>query len=287
MGMMGRSTWTGLARSAIATVLVWGLAIAAVAVLGAVLTAAISQGWPRLSLDFLRSAPSDAGRSGGIGPMIVSTGWIVALAIASAAPLSLASALWLEELARPNTWPLRLTNLSLDVLAGTPSIVFGLFGNAAFCQLLGLGFSILSGGLTLGCMVLPIAIRATQAGLRGVSAAERQAGAALGLSKTAILTRVVLPGALPAMAAGLLLGIGRAMAETAALIFTSGYVDRWPGTLWDSGRSLAVHIYDLAANVPGGEDNAYGTALVLVLLLLATNGGVMALVARSRSNATN
>jgi len=160
---------------------------------------------------------------------------------------------------------------SLDVLAGVPSIVFGLFGNAFFCVVLGMGFSILSGGLTLACMVLPILIRSAEQGLRAVPQAQRRAAAGVGLSRGAIVWRIVLPTATPAVLVGVVLGIGRALAETAALIFTSGYVDRMPRSLSDSGRALSIHIYDLAMNIPGGDGNAYASALVLVALLVVIN----------------
>ena len=108
----------------------------------------------------------------------------------------------------------------------------------------------------------------------------RRASAALDLSLFGTVTRVLLPAATPGLIAGLLLAIGRAMAETAALIFTSGYVDRMPESLLDSGRALSIHIYDLAMNVPGGETNAYASALVLVLMLLAINASAAWLVDR-------
>lgn len=165
---------------------------------------------------------------------------------------------------------------------GAQSMVFGLFGNVFFAEVLGLGLSILSGGLTLACMVLPILIRATQQGLRSVPNEYRQAAAALGISRLAVLWRVLLAAAMPGIAAGLLLGIGRAIAETAALIFTSGYVTRMPDSLFDSGRALSVHIYDLALNVPGGEANAYATALVLVIFILLLNAAVFALAVKFR-----
>ena len=149
-----------------------------------------------------------------------------------------------------------------------PSIVFGLFGSVLFCKVLGLGFSILAGGLTLACMALPILVKATEQGFASVPDEHRMGAAALGLSRTGTLFRLLLPAAAPGLGAGLVLGIGRATAETAALIFTSGYVDRMPGSALDSGRALSVHILDLSMNVPGGTDNAYASALVLLALLL-------------------
>jgi phosphate transport system permease protein len=120
-------------------------------------------------------------------------------------------------------------------------------------------------------MLLPILTSTAEAGLRAVPNSYRLSAAALGMPRAAALMHVMLPVAAPTLAAGLLLGIGRALAETAALIFTSGYVDRMPGSLLDSGRALALHIFDLSMNVPGGDMPAYATALVLVCLLLIIN----------------
>lgn len=228
-------------------------------------------GLAKLNGSFLFDSPESSGRAGGIGPILVSTLLILAVALAAAIPLGLGTAVYLSEYTRSGGPTARLIGMSLDVLASVPSIVFGLFGNAVFCVWLGLGFSILSGGLTLACMMLPIFIRATESGLSAVPTEWRLGAAALGLTRAVALWRVLLPAAAPAMTAGLMLSIGRALAETAALIFTSGYVDRMPGSLFDSGRALAVHIYDLSMNVTGGDASAYGGALVLIVLLLVIN----------------
>ena len=225
----------------------------------------------QLSWEFLTTEPEHAGRTGGIAPIIVSTLLIVGVAMAVAAPLGLGTAVLLSEFCAPQSRLGGWLGLCLDVLAGVPSIVFGLFGLAFFSVYLGMGFSILAGGLTLACMALPIIIRTVEEGLRAVPDEWRHGGAALGLTRTSVLWHILLPAAAPALAAALMLGIGRAMAETAALIFTSGYVDRMPSSLHDSGRALAVHIYDLSMNVAGGDANAYATALVLVMLLVVIN----------------
>jgi len=232
----------------------------------------VVHGLGALDFAFVTEAPTRFGREGGISTILVSTFLILAICLAVSVPLGLATAILLAEFSRGRDDVLsKLVRGSLDVLAGVPSIVFGLFGNAFFCIYLGLGFSIVSGGLTLACMVLPIFIRSVELGLRAVPADYRLAGAALGMSRATLLRRILLPAAAPAIAAGLMLGIGRAMAETAALVFTSGYGDRMPTSLLDSGRALSIHIYDLATNIPGGEPNAYGSALVLVSLLLVIN----------------
>lgn len=229
-------------------------------------------GAPQLSWEFLTAPPRNAGREGGIGPILVSTGLILGVCLAVSLPIGIGAAVLLAEFTTDERVFERLVRRSLDVLSGVPSIVFGLFGNALFSQALGLGFSILSGGLTLACMVLPILIRATEEGFRAVPADYRVSAAALGLSRTTTLFHLLVPAAAPGLVVGLILGIGRAIAETAALIFTSGYVDRMPESLLDSGRALSVHIYDLSMNVSGGDAHAYTSALVLVGLLLLING---------------
>lgn len=232
------------------------------------------------AVEFLTAAPERAGRGGGIGPILVSTALILGVCMAAALPFGLGTAMLLAEFVAERSRFGRRVRRSLDVLAGVPSIVFGLFGNALFCRLLGLRFSILSGGLTLACMVLPLLIRAAEENFRAVPLAQRHAAAAAGFSRTSALFRIVLPQALPGIVAGLILAIGRALAETAALIFTSGYVDRLPRSLLDSGRAVSVHIYDLSMNVPGGNPNACASALVLIVLLLLINSAARRVTAR-------
>lgn len=231
----------------------------------------VAHGLAGLDWQFLVEPVQRSGRAGGIGPLLVSTGLILGVCISTSVPIGLLAAILLAEFSaqgnRFATWVRR----ALDVLAGVPSIVFGLFGNAFFCIYLGMGFSILSGGLTLACMVLPLFIRSAEEGFHSVPNEYRLGALALGMSRTRMLFRLLLPAAAPGLAVGLILSIGRALAETAALIFTSGYVTRMPSSLGDSGRSLSVHIYDLAMNVPGGGPNAYKTALVLMVLLVFIN----------------
>jgi phosphate transport system permease protein len=264
----------------VATVLVWSVAVLVTAAFVWLLADVVWHGAGRISWSFLTEPPEKAGRAGGIGPIIVSTALILTVCLASSLPIGLGTAVLLAEFTPAGGVFGRLVRRSLDVLAGVPSIVFGLFGNALFCKLLGLGFSILSGGLTLACMVLPILIRSIEEGFRAVPDEYRLGAAALGLSRTATLRHLLLPAAVPGLVVGLVLGLGRAIAETAALIFTSGYVDRMPTSLRDSGRSLSIHIYDLSMNVSGGDDNAYATALVLVTLLLAINWSALWLADR-------
>ncbi len=255
----------------LATLCVWAVALLVSLVFFWILIDLFLGGVRHLSLSFLFEAPRDAGRAGGIAPILVASLEIVAVCMLVALPIGIGTAVWLAEYAGDRNRLGRLVRRSLDVLASVPSIVFGLFGSAFFCLQLGLGFSILAGGLTLACMVLPIFIRTAEEGFRAVPQAYRLGAASLGISRTSTLFRILIPSALPALSAGFVLGVGRALAETAALIFTSGYVSRMPESLLDSGRAMSVHIYDLAMNVPGGNDNAFATALVLLLLLLLIN----------------
>jgi phosphate transport system permease protein len=147
----------------------------------------------------------------------------------------------------------------------------GMFGYAFFVIALDFGFSILSGALTLACMILPLLIRNIEDSLRNIPDIHRLNASALGLSKFLIIFKILLPMSFQGIVLAIILGIGRAMAETAALLYTSGYVTRMPESIFDSGRSLSVHILDLSMNVPGGEPSAYSSALVLIFLLFSIN----------------
>ena len=230
------------------------------------------RGLPHLSWSFFTEAPADAGRAGGIAPVLVSTAVIVAVALLAAVPLSLGFAGALTELTRPGGWVGRSLRRALDVLAATPSIVFGLFGDALFNRVLGWGPSLLAGGLTLACMMLPVTTRLFESGLSGLPPELRRSAEALGLRRTTTFVRVLVPAAAPALAAGVTLGLGRALAETAALLFTAGYATRAPGSVLDPGRALSVHVFELAMNVTGGEPHAYASAAVLVGAIVGLNG---------------
>ena len=260
-----------------------GLVLLALAgAVGWLLVDAVVYGVGDLTVDFLFSMPEAGGRRGGIAPVIVSTAAILAVCVLVAGPVGLATAVTLAEASRHGKRRARVIRTSLDVLAAVPSIVFGLFGNALFCVALGMGYSILAGGLTLACMVLPLLVRTGAAALAEVPDSHRQGAAALGLSRWRTIVRVLVPAAGPGLAAGLVLSLGRALGETAALLFTSGYVMRMPQTPLDSGRTLSVHIYDLAINIPGGEPRAWATALVLLAGLAVVNAVALGLPGKLR-----
>ncbi len=250
--------------------MVFGHAVRIIALL-VVLTLALivfhilQRGLSRLDWEFLLSSPRRGGHEGGIAPIIVSTMYVTAIALAVACPLGVGTALLLKEFIPSASRLVGLIRTCLIVLAATPSIVFGLVGNLLFCEWLGLGFSILAGGLTLSLMVLPIVACFAESAFRGIPETTRLAALALGMPRWRIVTDVLIPLAAPGIFAGIAIGLGRAVAESAALIFTSGYVERMPTSLFDSGRTLAVNILDLAMNVPGGDESAYGSATVLLI----------------------
>jgi phosphate transport system permease protein len=248
-----------------------GIGIACLLVLAAlfwIVADVLRHGVGLWSWSYFVQAPENAGREGGIGSILVATAAIVLLALLITLALGLASAIWLAEYARTGARTLRF---AVATLAGVPSIVFGLFGSAFFCVALGMGFSILSGALTLACMMLPLVISTCEAGLSEQPQEWRRDALALGVTRWTLVSQVLLPAAAPAITAGSLLALGRAFAETAALVFTSGYVDRMPSSWWDSGRSLAVHIYDLSMNVAGGDRAAYAAASALLVAVVLIN----------------
>jgi phosphate transport system permease protein len=250
----------------------WIVSLAMIAGIALLVASLVPSGVPELSLDFLLEAPRGAGLEGGISTVLVSSALLLGIALLAAGPIALCAGAFLAAYGQRSTRKKTLVRISLDVLAGLPSVVFGLFGNALFCRVFGLGFSLLSGGLTLACMVLPMLVRATEQALLDVPREYRAASHALGLSRASSLLHVELPAARTGILAGVLLSAGRALSETAALIFTSGYVTRMPDSLLDSGRSMSVHIYDLAMNVPGGSGRANATALLLVGIVLLGAG---------------
>ena len=256
-------------REQLVTLLLWTVAALVAFIPLLMVTDLLSQGWQHLSWQFLVESPRQGGREGGIAPLLASTGLLLLITLAVVIPLGLGCALFLSEVAGPKAQ--QRLGLVLDVLAGVPSVVFGLFGYLFFAQLLGLGFSLLSGGLSLACMALPLFVRLSEQALRRSARQHRQAAIALGLSLGGFIRRILLPGAAGGIAAATIIAIGRTLAETAVLLFTAGYVTRYPQSLLDSGRALSVHIYDLAMNVPGGAPASAATALVLVGLLVMIN----------------
>jgi len=226
-------------------------------------------GFGQLTWEFLTSKTHDMGKEGGIFPSILGTFLVTILAIIIATPLGVGSAVYLVEYARGGLLR-RIVSFGADCLAGVPSIIFGLFGFIFFVIQLNLGWSILSGGLTLAVMIIPTIIRTTEEAIKAVPHVHREISYSLGGGKFDTITRVVLPSSLPGILTGVILGVGRAVGETAAVIFTAGSSLGIPTTVFSSTRTLAVHFYILARegiSMP----KAYGTATVLIIIILAIN----------------
>ena len=244
----------------------------------------IYQGSSGISLEWFLSPPESSGRDGGISSILVSTTYVLIVCIVFSLPLALACAIFLCENVRPKGPTYRFVIASLDLLSSIPSIVFGLFGFSFFVLYLGLGFSILAGGLTLGLMVLPMLTRLIQDCFENISPEIRLSAYASGLNLYAVYRNVIIPASRNNILAAVVLSICRALSETAALLYTAGYVYRMPETLLDSGRTLSVHILDLAMNVPGGNQNSYTSALTLLIFLLVINLSIFT-IGKSRTQA--
>ncbi len=227
------------------------------------------KGAANITPEFIFSYPEDMGRHGGIFPSIVSTAFLALLSIAFATPLGVGTAIYLTEYTRESTVT-RIIRFGVESLAGIPSIIYGLFGFIFFVIRLKLGWSLLSGTLTIMIMVLPTIIRTAEEAIKAVPRNLRMVSFSLGATKWETVTKVVLPSAAPGILTGIMLSIGRAVSETAAVIFTMGSSLRLPTSLMDSGRTLAVHFYILAREGISME-KAYATALVLVVSILAIN----------------
>jgi phosphate transport system permease protein len=226
-------------------------------------------GLGQLSIEFLTDKTRDMGKAGGILPSILGTLFVTALAVIIATPLGVGSAVYLVEYTRGGLLR-RIISFGADCLAGVPSIIFGLFGFIFFVIKLKLGWSVLSGGLTLAVMIIPTIIRTTEEAIKAVPHAYREISYSLGGGKFDTILKVILPTSLPGILTGVILGIGRAVGETAAVIFTAGSSLGIPVSIFSSTRTLAVHFYILARegiSMP----NAYGTATVLIIIILLIN----------------
>jgi len=260
--------------------MLWGVTLLAVSSLVLIIGWVLWKGVPAISPSFLFRMPEDSGRAGGIFSVIMGTIFLILGAVVLATPLGVGTAIYLVEYTR-ESWVTRVIRFGADCLAGIPSIVFGLFGYVFFVVTLNMGWSLLSGALTLSLMSLPTIIRTSEVALRSVPDGYREVSYALGATRWQMVTRVVLPGALPGIVTGIVLAVGRSMSETAAVIFTAGTVlpDHIPVAPSDSVRTLAVHFYILAREGIS-EQNAYGTAAILVLSILVINIGAYTLMHR-------
>ena len=239
------------------------------------------RGASSLHAAYLFDAPRNVGRSGGIGPMLVNTGIIVGLATLLAALVSLPLAVANTELAAPAGLR-KIVRSALDIGVGVPRIVWGLFGAAFFGGYCGFGFSLLSGILTLACLLAPIMTSGFITGLEMVENEVREQCAALGVDTWQTAWRQVVPAALPGLTAPLALAVGRGCGDAAALLFTAGAAMQMPASLLDSGATLSVFVFHLLAAVPGGQNAAYSAAAVLFVITLLIQIGITLLTREGR-----
>lgn len=204
-------------------------------------------------------------------PALINTLYMTALALLIAVPIGIGSAIYLAEYAKKGNKLVRLIRLMAETLQGIPSIIYGLFGMLFFVTALKIGYSILAGAATLAIMVLPVVMRTTEEALLSVSDMYREGSFGLGAGKLRTVFRVVLPSAVPGILSGVILATGRIVGETAALIYTAGTVPEIASSIFDSGRTLAVHMYSLSREGLH-VDQSYATAVVLLVIVLLMNG---------------
>ncbi|HHY44974.1 MAG TPA: phosphate ABC transporter permease PstA [Firmicutes bacterium] len=246
--------------------LVQGCAVLTVAVLVFIIGYVMVKGARVMTPGFLLGSPEKMGREGGIFPSIVGTVSLTLASVIIAAPLGIGTAVFLTEYTQEGLFS-RIVRFGTESLAGIPSIIFGLFGFLFFVIRLGMGWSILSGSLTLAAMMLPTIVRTSEEALRSVPDVYKETAYALGASRWQTVASVVLPTAMPGIVTGVILAMGRAVGETAAVIFTAGSSLRLPKSIFDPVRTLPVHFYILAREGISIE-NAYGTAAVLLSAVL-------------------
>jgi phosphate transport system permease protein len=208
----------------------------------------------------------------GILPMIVTTLYVVLVSIAVALPVGIATAIYLNEYS-VNSPFVRILRLAIETLAGIPSIIYGLFGLLVFCRLLSFGQSIIAGSFTLSIMILPVIIRTTEESLKSIPDAFREGSLALGATKFQTIIHIVLPSALPGIVTSAILAIGRIVGESAPVLLTVGLTRNMPRTIFESGRTLTIHLYYLTNEAVRPEDFgiAFATASVLVILVVIIN----------------
>jgi phosphate transport system permease protein len=256
-------------RQRAAFALITAAAVTMLFLLGVILYFIISNGLPAMSWEFLSQSPSDLGRKGGIYPAIVGTLILVGGTLAIAVPLGVGAGIYLSEYAKEGKLT-KVIRAAIDNLNGTPSIVFGLFGLAFLVLYLDMGVSMLAGWLTLAFMILPTVIRTTEEALQTVPVPIREGSLALGATKWQTIRKIVLPNGASGVITGVVLGAGRAAGETAPILFTAAvaFTRFLPDNIYDPVMALPYHLFILTTSIPGSRTQAYGTALVLLLIVL-------------------
>ncbi|MBF9003492.1 phosphate ABC transporter permease PstA [Vibrio nitrifigilis] len=274
-------------KDALLNGLIWLSAALTVGFLFWIIWYILSNGMRFVDWHFITDNYTRTGDEHGIFPMIVSTIYMVIASIAVAAPLGIMTAIYLTEYAKIGSRLVKVIRFCTESLAGIPSIIFGLFGMTFFVVIMGFGFSILSGALTLSILILPVIIRTTEEALMAVPQTYREGSYGLGASKIYTIWRLILPSAMPGILTSVILSIGRVVGESAPVFLTAGMVARIPDSLMDSGRTLTVHLYKLTTELFTVDEwnQAYGTATVLIVVVLIIN--IITKFIASRFNTAN
>ncbi|MCL4424765.1 MAG: phosphate ABC transporter permease PstA [Firmicutes bacterium] len=259
----------------VATAVLTMAALSLILILAWFLLYVLRRGLPVLTPQFLTSSPRELEAGGGVGPQLFNSFYILFLSLFFSLPVGLGTGVYLAEYARPSRWT-DLVRLSVESLATVPSIVLGLFGMIIFVNFFGLGFTILGGALTLALLNLPLLVRVTEEAIRAVPVSYREASLALGATQWQTVRQVVIPAALPGIITGVTLTAGRALGETAVLIYTAGtsasrhFFDLDP---FNAGETLAVHLWYVRAEslVPDAGRIADGAAALLIIAVLVFN----------------
>jgi len=266
-----------------------GLCMAAnIVFLGAILFFIAAKGLGAINWEFLTQVPRDSMTAGGVAPAILGTFYLTLGAILFSLPLGVACAVYLTEYS-PKGWIVNVLRISINNLAGVPSVVFGLFGLTVFVKYMGFGVSIIAGSLTLGILALPVIISASQEALTAVPQSIREASLALGATQWETIRRVVLPAALPGILTGVILSVGRVAGETAPILFTAAafYVKGYPDSPFSEVMALPYHIYALMTEGTHPEEQtriAYASSLLLLGLVLSVS--MLAIYIRQRQRKT-
>ncbi|MBP1616362.1 MAG: phosphate transporter rane protein 2, PhoT family [Bacteroidetes bacterium] len=255
-----------------------------VAILFLIIGFIVMRGIGVISWDFLTKAPEDGMTKGGIFPAIVGTLYLVLGSMLVAFPIGVMSGIYITEYAT-NKQFVRVVRVMTNNLGGIPSIVFGLFGMSLFVHTLKFGDSLIAGSLTLGLLALPLIIRVTEEALKSIPDVYRHGSLALGATKLQTIIRVILPAAFPNIMTGLILSIGRVSGETAPILFTAAayFLPHLPSSMFDQVMALPYHLYVIATSgtdLEATRPMAYGTALVLIVIVLVMN--VLANLLRKR-----
>lgn len=255
----------------IAIALLWIAGLFTIAVLIVMIGYIFTKGASMMNPQFLLGFPLGMGE-GGILPMIVSTIYVTGLALLVATPLGVGSAIYLAECAKENAVT-KAIRFMTETLAGAPAIVIGLFGFAFFILYLRIGFSVLAGGLTLSILALPIIIRTAEEAIKAVPSSYREGSLALGATKWQTTRSVVVPSALPGIATGVMLAMGRTIGEAAAILFVVGGGFRIPESLFSPAQPLVTYMFALFEAGIISADVGYGVATVLLIIVLAITIG--------------